>query len=227
MAISYNPRIVTDGLVLALDAGNTKSYPGSGTTWTDLTGNGYNATIRGTNRFSSTNGGIFDFGVNSQIADWIEMPRTALNTLGGSYTLETWLAPRTSDGARYWHSMATSGNNNAQIYQQNASTLGPYQGTLNVQYTDGEWMQFVSVRSGTDTGLVYKNGANPYSSGAIRDISSIEGWVLNQEQDSVLGGYDSSQNFWGAFAIVRLYNRAFTPQEIQQNFNATRSRFSI
>jgi hypothetical protein len=40
MAISYNPRIVTDGLVLALDAGNPKSYPGSGTAWTDLSGNG-------------------------------------------------------------------------------------------------------------------------------------------------------------------------------------------
>ena len=45
MAVCYNPRIVTDGLVLALDAGNSKSYPGSGTTWTDLMGNGYNATV--------------------------------------------------------------------------------------------------------------------------------------------------------------------------------------
>jgi hypothetical protein len=45
MAISYNPRIVTDGLVLALDAGNPKSYPGSGTTWTDLSGNGNNGTL--------------------------------------------------------------------------------------------------------------------------------------------------------------------------------------
>ena len=45
MAISYNPRTITDGLVLALDAGNPKSYPGSGTTWTDLTGDGTNKKI--------------------------------------------------------------------------------------------------------------------------------------------------------------------------------------
>jgi hypothetical protein len=44
LAISYNPRTITDGLVLCLDAGNTKSYPGSGTTWTDLSGNGRNFT---------------------------------------------------------------------------------------------------------------------------------------------------------------------------------------
>ena len=46
MAVGYNPRIVTDGLVLALDAGNTKSYPGSGSTWTDLIG-GRGATLTG------------------------------------------------------------------------------------------------------------------------------------------------------------------------------------
>jgi hypothetical protein len=44
MAISYNPRTITDGLVLCLDAGNSKSYPGSGTTWTDLSGNGNTGT---------------------------------------------------------------------------------------------------------------------------------------------------------------------------------------
>jgi len=57
MAVGYNPRIVTDGLVLALDAGNTKSYPGSGTSWTDLSGNGRNATVNGSPTFTN---GYFD-----------------------------------------------------------------------------------------------------------------------------------------------------------------------
>ena len=48
MGISYNPRTITDGLVLCLDAGNPKSYPGSGNTWSDLSGNGYNFTLTGT-----------------------------------------------------------------------------------------------------------------------------------------------------------------------------------
>ena len=45
MAVGYNPRIVTDGLVLALDAGNTKSYPGSGTNVSDLSRSGYDFTM--------------------------------------------------------------------------------------------------------------------------------------------------------------------------------------
>ena len=68
MSIFYNPRIVTDGLVLALDAGNTKSYPGSGTTWTDLSGRGNTGTLTNGPTYSSANGGsiVFD-GTNDHV----------------------------------------------------------------------------------------------------------------------------------------------------------------
>jgi hypothetical protein len=57
MGIAYNSRVVVEGLVLALDAGNSKSYPGSGTTWTDLSGQGNNGTITG----AVYTNGSFDF----------------------------------------------------------------------------------------------------------------------------------------------------------------------
>jgi len=60
------PNIVTSGLVLQLDAANTKSYPGSGTTWTDLSGNGNNGTLTNSPTFSSANGGIFTFNGTNQ-----------------------------------------------------------------------------------------------------------------------------------------------------------------
>jgi hypothetical protein len=62
MAIFNNPRIITDGLVLALDAGNPKSYPGSGTAWTDLSGNGNTGTLVNGTGYNSGNGGslVFD-----------------------------------------------------------------------------------------------------------------------------------------------------------------------
>lgn len=56
MAYFHSPRIVTDGLVSALDAANTKSYPGSGTVWNDLSGNGNNGTLVNVPTFSSGNG---------------------------------------------------------------------------------------------------------------------------------------------------------------------------
>ena len=58
MALRHSPKIVTDGLVLALDAANTRSYPGSGSTWFDLSGNNHNATLNSVTH-STVNGGVF------------------------------------------------------------------------------------------------------------------------------------------------------------------------
>jgi hypothetical protein len=68
MGIAYNPRTITDGLVLCLDAANSKSYPGSGTTWTDLSGLGNTGTLTNGPTYSSANGGslVFD-GVNDYV----------------------------------------------------------------------------------------------------------------------------------------------------------------
>ena len=62
MAVGYNPKIITDGLVLCLDAGNTKSYPGSGTSWSDLSGQGNTGTLVNGPTYSSADGGsiVFD-----------------------------------------------------------------------------------------------------------------------------------------------------------------------
>ena len=62
MALHHSPRIVTSGLVLALDAADRNSYPGSGTTWTDLSGNANNGTLTNGPTFNSANGGsiVFD-----------------------------------------------------------------------------------------------------------------------------------------------------------------------
>ena len=65
MGINYNPRIVTNGLVLALDAGNIKSYPGSGTTWGDLSGNGNVGIMTNGPVYSSMNGGTIVFDGNN------------------------------------------------------------------------------------------------------------------------------------------------------------------
>ena len=62
MAIIDGPRIPTSGLIFYLDAANTRSYPGSGTTWTDLSGNGNTGTLTNGPTYSSANGGqiVFD-----------------------------------------------------------------------------------------------------------------------------------------------------------------------
>jgi len=63
------PDIVTDGLVLALDAANVKSYPGSGTTWRDLSGNDGNGTLTAGPTFSTDNGGVISFDGSDDAVD--------------------------------------------------------------------------------------------------------------------------------------------------------------
>ena len=67
MPNNYGPRIVTDGLVLCLDAGNSKSYPGSGTAWNDLSRNGNNGTLNGPTFNSADRGSIVFDGTNDYV----------------------------------------------------------------------------------------------------------------------------------------------------------------
>ena len=87
MGLAHSPRIVIDGLVLALDAGNTKSYSGSGTAWTDTVG-GNHGTLTNGPTFSSLNGGsiVFD-GTN----DYVQVSASSdLNFGTGNFTIEGW-----------------------------------------------------------------------------------------------------------------------------------------
>ena len=108
MAFNYSPKIVTNGLVLALDAANKKSYPGSGTTWSDLSGNGYTATLLNGTAFSSINFGTFVFdGTN----DNASIPyNTNLDPTSG-ITFEAWIYPTNITTNRYY-----------EIYRKNVAT---------------------------------------------------------------------------------------------------------
>ena len=96
MAIAYNPRIVTDNLVFAFDAANVKSYPGSGSAWNDLSGNGYHATQTGARVSYSSAESAWEFtGTAQTTAAGIYI--SGLNYVGGSsdaisnLTIESWI----------------------------------------------------------------------------------------------------------------------------------------
>jgi hypothetical protein len=87
MAIAYSPKIVTNGLRFAIDAANPRSYPGSGTTIYDLSGNGYNGTMHGD---TVAVDGWFDLKEPAATTDYITLNSNALNGLT-SWTIELWL----------------------------------------------------------------------------------------------------------------------------------------
>ena len=229
MANLYGPRIVTDGLVLHLDAGNRKSYPGTGTTWFDLSGNQHNATIVGTSVWNSDFSGQFAFGNVAQNSQYIILPHQAAQSTGTSYTMEFWMRPISSSGKYFCSMAASSGDNNYFIIHQDSNSLNRYQGTGTISYSDNEILQFCIVRNGSNTGTFYKNGGTPTSSTNITVINAAAsgGWILNQEQDTLGGTFDSNQNYRGAFMIVKLYNKALSATEILQNYNALKGRFGL
>ena len=231
MATEYNPRIVTDNLVLCLDAANTKSYSGSGTTWYDLSGNGNNATIEGSSVWTSDDGGKFDFGDEAQTTKYIILPHAAAQSTGTDYTFEFWMQPLAQSHSKYWNSMAIQSNDNYTLYQQhNSERLYRFQnGGTYVSYSNNEKLQFCVVRNGSDTGKFYKNGVYVTDSTNITVINGVDngGWILNQEQDSVGGGFSNAQNYRGAFMIVRLYNKALSAAEVKQNFDAIKGRYGL
>ena len=227
---AHSPKIVTDGLVLALDAGNTKSYVSGSTTWFDKSGNVNNGTLTNGPTFNSSNGGsiVFD-GTN----DYVLVNKTLMaDALTG--TFDIWFNLATTAGSSY------SGVSNILIGKpsspDNAFGFSPTTGKLmlrlgnvtnltsSVSVSTGSWQLGQCVWDSTGMSI-YQNGL-PVSSISASGLT----WFGGTTYDTVLGrNFIGSANasFTGNIGLVKVYNRALTQAEITQNFNALRGRFGI
>ena len=223
MALAHGPSIVTSGLVLALDAANINSYPGSGTTWTDLSGQGAHGTINGSVAYVSAG--------NASYFNW---PAAASTNYVSSTVSQNYLDMTIvfqpdftlSSNASLAGLIAISNDtttSDKSLRFGGANGTGPW--TLqNPDNTDG-WASSATT--------FYVNG----TSGATQLVS---GWnILGGTRTNVtsfpanfsyfLGteGYSTVRDFRGKIAAVFMYNRSLTASEQQQNFNALRGRYNI
>jgi hypothetical protein len=235
MAINYNPRIVTDGMLVCLDAGNRKSYSGSGTTWTDLSGRSNSATLVNTPTYNSLS--HFNFNTST-------FQHATVSDIGSQsvWTVESWFRITSSltnqvttvvcnqfDGVNKLN--FTMGTNNAGLVGGAAQWNicvgffdGSWHNTSGFAPTLNTWTHSVGTYNGT-TVQQYKNGATdtsltysgtPQSGGANR--------IARRWDASAI---DPLNFFPGDIAVIRIYNRALSATEVQQNFNALRGRFGI
>jgi hypothetical protein len=228
MATSYgNIPIVTSGLTLCLDAGNLKSYPTTGTTWTDLSKNGNNGTLvnMGSTGFSSSNVGVIVF---DRVNDYVTVSSSSLNYGTGDFTWDVWVNLSSSastnnyilDHGSNGGTLAFLPSNTAFVYynvtigvSSPLYTLGFGGGSLNT------WYNLIVTRiSGTT--YLYKDGLS------IRQASDTHNYP---SQNLTLGMYGAlSGNFYlgGMISSVKLYKgKGFTSSEVLQNYNATKWRF--
>jgi hypothetical protein len=219
MSVSGGPNISEDGLVLALDAANRKSYAGSGTEWNDLSGNNITTTLTNGPTFNGGNGGsiVFD-GANDYAQTNINSSFTEMTLMGfikrnGEQVVYTgiFFSRGTSvTGINFYstNNLGYTWNNAVNTYNWNSNLLVP----------DNTWcMVAMSVTSTTAT--LYVN-----TSSATNTVSHTSTTI----NDLKLGQDDVGSRFMnGNIANVMMYNRALSTDEVLQNFNATRSRFGV
>lgn len=222
MSICYNPRIVTDGLVLALDAGNTKSYPGSGTAWTDLSGRGNTGTLINGPTYSSANGGSIVFDGTD---DSVDLSASSSLTFGsGNFSIDLYLKISTIKSNQYFFDF---GANSFTLQYYNNS--GTYVLRYLTQATSIKDTTYTLVQNQIYNFCVVRNSGNGY---LFLNGSQINSWVDSETYTSntlKIGKYGLSNaaNLNGNVYNFKAYNRALSAAEVSQNYNALRSRFGI
>ena len=223
----YSLGVVQDGLVLNLDAGKFYSYPKSGTAWTDLTNNGRNGTLSATSiGYDSGNGGILTFDGTD---DYVQCSGSLTLTAA---TFIVWIRrngnQQSFDGILFSRLTNTTGMmigqtaNNLLGYSWNNAT-NTYQWESNLTLPNLAWsMCAISVSSSSATAYLCQSSGITSATNNVSHASTVmdDIEIARDEQ----GG---ARYFTGSIAQVSVYNRALTAAEIQQNFNATRSRFGI
>jgi hypothetical protein len=218
------PDIVTTNLSMFLDAGNASSYPGSGTAWTDLSGNSRNGTLTNGPTYSSANGGSIVFDGSN---DFVQCTGSLTVTAA---TFVTWIrrnGPQDNfDGILYSRgSVATGisffGTTNKISYTWN-DAVNTYTWDSGLTIPDLTWcMIAVSVTNTTATAYLCQ------SSGITSAINTVS--HTSTTLDDIKIGRDEvdSRYFNGRIATAMIYDRALSAGEITQNFNALRGRFGL
>ena len=229
MASHSGPDIIEDGLVLALDAANTKSYGGSGTTWSDLSGNGNDGTIDGATHNSD---GYFAFDGSNDYVDIGNVLNqfpitisawTKTNSTSESYNVDVVNKYTAASGNGY--RLAFSSNGISGFYFKNNSNrtnnCDNEYGTVSTNI----WYYVVMI--------VDSNGIKFYLNGSLVGSNTWTGTpgapttTTNLSLGYYPGNFAGGQYYDGDISQVSIYNKALTAAEITQNFNALRRRYNI
>ena len=226
MAFNYSPKIVTNGLVLCLDAGNVKSYVSGSTSWTDLSPTQKNGILTNGPTFNSSNGGsiVFD-GVDDYINSSFAAP--------ASETIIVWAKSALSAWNQYGWISSARGQNGHIIHPELSSRQVTF-------YIIDQNSSFTNIGNTTPSSIIIPhmyvistNGSNShkcYIDGSLINTSttaitrtsspSLQNWYLGR--DDTAGRYGNG-NIYCAYR----YNRQLSDAEITQNYNATKTRFGL
>jgi hypothetical protein len=219
MAVAYNPKIVSNGLVLCLDAANRKSYPGSGTTWSDVSGNPRNATINGTVSFTNNY-----FSISSD-STYISMSNSGLVPRTNDFTYSCWVYFNSTDNLDTIFENGSWTDTLLFRFETNQFTVyaeSALRGTIAWTPVTGSWRNIVLRRSSNTVSCYINNvlTGTPFTMNLDINLANSNLWLMRSQ-------HTTGQWTNGRISIFSIYNRAISDSEIAQNFNALRGRYEV
>jgi hypothetical protein len=224
MSLAHSPSLVLPGLTLCLDAANSKSYPGSGTTWTDLSGNGNNGTLINGVGYNSGNLGSLSFdGVN----DYVTLSSPVFNTFSTISIFSFIRFNTTSKSCQIFDTRDANGDGlsflmsnptgNVLFSSLNSSNIA---GSTTIQ---SGVIYYIGLTYNGSTAKLYLNANEDNSKSITETFNVTANPTIAVRSFSIGSASYGSCNIY----LTKIYNRALTASEIQQNYNATRSRYGI
>jgi hypothetical protein len=220
----YQGNVVTSNLVLFLDASNIISYPTTGTVWKDLTTNGNNGTLQNGVSFSSANGGILTFdGTNDQVATNINR-----GNLGNTMSIDAFFRYTGNAGDGYRPIIGGNDTGSGTEF-----FLGKNSGNNNFGIQDGNYIyNFITDSSVFDSKwhhmcYTYENGEGKlYLDGEFKAVGSFS---KCNDSEQIYIGAEVQEGYWwkGDIGKVSYYTKTLNAIEVQQNYNAQKSRFGL
>jgi hypothetical protein len=228
MGFGNGPRIITDGLVLSLDAADRNSYVSGSTVWNDVSGNGNNGTLTNGPTFSSANGGsiVFD-GTNDYASTTNNITLTTatfiswVNLNGSQPSYTGILLGRISDAIATGLGLSFGNPTTNQLGYLWNGAVNTYAWNSGLIVPTSTWcMVALSVSATSATAYLYRSSGITTATNTVNH-SSVSN-IFNVGRDPFGGRF-----FNGNIAQSLLYNRALSSTEITQNFNAVKSRFNL
>jgi hypothetical protein len=216
-------QIVTNGLVLALDAADQNSYTSGSTTWYDLSGNGNNGTLTNGPIYSLTNGGAIVFDGSNDYVDCGNL------NVGNTISVFSWFNSTINNGSQNvvvskTDSGFTTGweleNNNGTLRATLRPSVSNSNNVTGGAITLGNW-NYGGFTCDNTTIKLYLNGILTSTSAVSPAIT------LNSSENVTIGRRATGQYFTGNISNVQIYNRALSASEVLQNYNAQKSRFGL
>jgi hypothetical protein len=229
-------KVVTNGLVLALDAADKNSYVSGSMIWNDLSGNNISASFNNPGSSSFANNAInftpTSTAVNATIGSFYSITDSRISSLTTELTLETWVNPSTANAnqTRPVSPRTTETNSplgfslgsNIITYEINTTNGWVTGNTSNTNIAAGRWIHIMQTTSDSAKSFrTYVNGVLVANLTFTGTPNSGNGLLIGR------GFFGGNFNYNGFVSIVRYYNRALSATEVLQNYNAQKSRFGL